>query len=180
MLRDDLRLATPPPHPSEIPAANPNALATTPTPPTAGVKLSLSIVNPRQISTHLNKLSQFNSTKSNLGTYSIEESDRESRTSHDTGSDSTKAPAFGEDNLLLSPNSNKEGLKRRKPKTNIVKSNSSFISRVIPHESINKRLQEHDPDGLFIFANINRAFQWLDLSSTTFSKVDNYLYKARS
>lgn len=180
MLRYDLRLATPPPHPSEIPTANPNALATTPTPPTAGVKLSLSIVNPRTISTHLDKLSQFNSTKSNLSTYSIKESEGESRTSHETGSDGAKAPAFGEDNLLLSPVSSKEGLKRRKPKTNIVKSNSSFISRVIPHESINKRLQEHDPDGLFVFANINRAFQWLDLSSTTYSKVDSYLWQAQS
>jgi WD40 repeat protein len=59
----------------------------------------------------------------------------------------------------------KDGLKRRKPKNNIVKSSSSFVSRVITHESTTKRLAERNPDGLFAFANINRAFQWLDLSS---------------
>ena len=41
VLRDDLQLATPPPHPSEAPIVNPNPLATTATPPTTGVKLSL-------------------------------------------------------------------------------------------------------------------------------------------
>jgi len=56
-------------------------------------------------------------------------------------------------------------LKRRKPKNNIVKSSSSFVSRVIMHESSNKRLADRNPDGLFAFANINRAFQWLDLSA---------------
>ena len=59
----------------------------------------------------------------------------------------------------------RDGLKRRKPKNNIVKSSSSFVSRVITHESSAKRLADRNPDGLFAFANINRAFQWLDLSS---------------
>lgn len=161
----------PHPHPSETPVANPNPLATVPVPPTTGVKLSLSTVNPRTITSQLYNLNTFGSTRSNLATFSIKESDRESRTSHESGSDGAKAPAFGEDNSLLSPTSNKEGLKRRKPKTNIVKSNSSLISRVVSHDSFNKRLQEHDPNGLFVFANINRAFQWLDMSSSTFSKV---------
>lgn len=138
-------------------------------------------MSPRKVPPQLYKLNAFGSTRSNLATYSIKESEKESRTSHDTSSDgalrqcaadvSGKAPAFGEDNSLLSSVMGKEGLKRRKPKTNIVKSNSSFISRVIPHEAINKRIQEHNPEGLFVFANINRAFQWLDLSSTNFSKV---------
>ena len=181
ILRDDIHLATPPPHPSDAPVVNPNPLATTPGPPTAGVKLSLSIVSPRKVPPQLYKLNAFGSTRSNLATYSIKESERESRTSHDTSSDGArrqysadvlgKAPAFGEDNSLLSSVMGKEGLKRRKPKTNIVKSNSSFISRVIPHEAMNKRIQEHNPEGLFVFANINRAFQWLDLSSTNFSQV---------
>lgn len=59
----------------------------------------------------------------------------------------------------------KDGLRRRKPKNNIVKSSSSFVSRVITHDSCARRLNERNPDGLFGFANINRAFQWLDLSS---------------
>jgi hypothetical protein len=78
---------------------------------------------------------------------------------------SGSAPAFGGDNTLLSPAS-KDGLKRRKPKNNMVKSNSSFVSRVIPHDGLAKRLIDHAPDGLFVFANINRAFQWLDFSSS--------------
>lgn len=72
---------------------------------------------------------------------------------------------FGEGNPALLGPTVKEGLKRRKPKNNIIKSSSSFVSRVITHESIQKRLNDRNPDGLFAFANINRAFQWLDLSS---------------
>ena len=76
-------------------------------------------------------------------------------------------PVFGEGNLALGPVVSKEGLKRRKPKNNIIKSNSSFVSRVIPHDTLAKKLNERDPGGLFAFANVNRAFQWLDLSSST-------------
>lgn len=143
-------------------------------------------MSPRKAQPKLYKLNTFDSTKSNLVTYSIKESEKESRTSHDTSSDgapqqftadaSSKAPAFGEANSYLSSASGKEGLKRRKPKTNIVKSSSSFISRVIPHDAMSKRIQEHSPEGLFMFANINRAFQWLDISSTTFSKVFSPFY----
>lgn len=79
--------------------------------------------------------------------------------------DDVTAPAFGEGNPALVPPPAKDGPKRRKPKNNIVKSSSSFVSRVITHESCTKRLNDRNPDGLFAFANINRAFQWLDLSS---------------
>lgn len=79
----------------------------------------------------------------------------------------TNTPAFGESNSLLAPAAQKDASKRRKPKNNMTKSNSSFISRVINHEALPKRLQERPRDGLFAFANINRAFQWLDLSSPT-------------
>ncbi|TQS31695.1 hypothetical protein Golomagni_08019, partial [Golovinomyces magnicellulatus] len=44
-------------------------------------------------------------------------------------------------------------------------SNSSFISRVIVNESLSRRLTDRPSDGLFAFANINRGFQWLDMSS---------------
>lgn len=138
-------------------------------------------MSPHKLPPQLFTLNTLGSTSSHHATFSIKESEKESRTSYDTGSDGAprqltadmagKAPTFGEDNSFLSPTSGKEGLKRRKPKTNIVKSSSSFISRAILHDSISKRIQEHDSDGLFVFANINRAFQWLDLSSTTFSKV---------
>jgi WD40 repeat protein len=82
--------------------------------------------------------------------------------------DGLRTPVFGEGNLslvALNGKDSKDPLKRRKPKSNIVKSNSSFVSRVIPHETLTKRLQEHNPNGLYAFANINRALQWLDLTS---------------
>lgn len=46
-----------------------------------------------------------------------------------------------------------------------------YVSRVIPHEALQKRLAERSADGMFAFANVNRAFVWLDLSSET--KVEN-------
>ncbi|KAB8224187.1 hypothetical protein BDV33DRAFT_188456 [Aspergillus novoparasiticus] len=134
-LKDDLHLATPPPHPSEAPVVNPNPLATVPTPPTSGVKLSLVSVGQR------NKLPVF------------------------TSKEKVTAPPFADGNPALAAIPTKDGLKRRKPKNNIIKSSSSFVSRVITHEASSKRLNDRNPDGLFAFANINRAFQWLDLSS---------------
>ncbi|GAB1195051.1 hypothetical protein APSETT444_004304 [Aspergillus pseudonomiae] len=134
-LKDDLHLATPPPHPSEAPVVNPNPLATVPTPPTSGVKLSLVSVGQR------NKIPVF------------------------TSNVKVTAPPFADGNPALVPVPTKDGLKRRKPKNNIIKSSSSFVSRVITHEASSKRLNDRNPDGLFAFANINRAFQWLDLSS---------------
>ncbi|KAG2417426.1 catabolite repression protein creC [Aspergillus terreus] len=134
-LQDDLHLATPPPHPSEAPIINPNPLATVPTPPTSGVKLSLVNIGPR------NKNPVFAMKESVL------------------------APPFGDGNPALAAPAVKDGLKRRKPKNNIIKSSSSFVSRVITHEASTKRLNDRNPEGLFAFANINRAFQWLDLGS---------------
>ncbi|OJJ77674.1 hypothetical protein ASPBRDRAFT_166737 [Aspergillus brasiliensis CBS 101740] len=135
-LRDDLHLATPPPHPSEAPVMNPNPLATVPTPPTSGVKLSLVSIGSR-IKTP---------------TPSVDGA-------------GAAASLFGDGNPALAAPPVKEGLKRRKPKNNIIKSSSSFVSRVITHETATKRLNDRNPDGLFAFANINRAFQWLDLSA---------------
>ena len=137
-------------------------------------------MNPRK-PPHLYKIADTGSTRSNLATYSIRESEKESRSSHETSSDGlaahlsntsgAKTPVFGEDNALLTPAIVKDGVKRKKPKTNIVKSNSSFISRVMPHEAMTKRIQEHNLEGLFAFANVNRAFQWLDLSPNNDTKV---------
>ena len=83
-----------------------------------------------------------------------------------TSTRSSNVPAFGEGNTALTSNIGKDAPKRRKPRNNIVKSNSSFVSRVTPHDNLTKRLMERDSGGLFAFANINRAFQWLDLSSS--------------
>lgn len=183
ILRDDLQLATPPPHPSEAPVVNPNPLATGAAPPTAGVRISLVSLNPKKIRPELYKTNTttssllrwrslgLNNSKESKESKEAEKEPRkstDSKSSQNGSSKSSNAPAFGEGNALLSPVISKEGgLKRRKPKNNIIKSNSSFVSRVIPHEALAKKLSERDQGGSFAFVNINRAFQWLDLSSGT-------------
>lgn len=191
ILKEDLHLATPPPHPSEAPIINPNPLATTPQPATAGTKVSLLSFNSRSSALLLYRAGTNRSTG---GYTSIQEHPNESRSSGDvpgssdgartslTGSAQApmsigSAPAFGEGNSsLVSPL--KDAAKRRKPKNNIAKSNSSFISRCIVHENLTKRLQDRPADGYFAFANINRAFQWLDLSSAQKVIVFNIMVQA--
>lgn len=182
VLQDNLHLATPPPHPQDAPIVNSNPLATTPLPPKASIKLTVCVTSPRKSSPQLYRVNTPTSTRSNLGTYSIRESEKESRSSNDTNGNGVttqfsssnaagRTPVFGEDNILLTPVAGKDSVKRKKPKTNLVKSNSQFISRVIPHDSLSKRLQEHNPEGIFVFANIDRAYQWLDLSSSSPARV---------
>jgi catabolite repression protein CreC len=180
ILKEDLHLATPPPHPSETPIVNPNPLATTPQPATGGTKISVLSMGSRSEPPSLFRISTNKSIRSGIQS-SIQENPNEGRSSVDApiGSDagtsisgSSKplpslgsAPAFGEGNIMLL-GTTKDAGKRRKPKNNIAKSNSSFISRCIVHENMTKRVQDHPIDGYFVFANINRAFQWLDFSST--------------
>lgn len=181
-LKEDLLLATPPPHPSEAPVLNPNPLATTPQPATAGTKVSILSLSSRSAPSLLYTL---NSSGSRAIQTSIQEHPSENGDYGDlgTGSDGGRgtslsdtatgplslgsAPAFGEGNVMLSATISRDNLsKKRKPKNNIAKSNSSFISRVIVHEGFPKRLSDRPADGLFAFANVNRAFQWLDMSSS--------------
>jgi hypothetical protein len=70
---------------------------------------------------------------------------------------------FGTGNASLSAATGKNV--KKKPKSNIAKSNSSFVSRIISHDNLAKRLQERSCEDLMIFANINRAFNWLDMDS---------------
>lgn len=58
-----------------------------------------------------------------------------------------------------------EKAKQKKPKNSIGKTGSSFVSRIVAHPNLSQRLQERSSDGLYLFANINRAFLWLDMSS---------------
>ncbi|GAB1315749.1 Catabolite repression protein creC [Madurella fahalii] len=176
VLKEDLHLATPPPHPSEAPVVNPNPLSTAPQPATTGTRLSLINLDVSPLSPAVYRTS----SRSDGVPGSIQEHPDESQSSTDARESSSdagrinstevpvfasNAPAFGEGNTLLTPAAQKDANKRRKPKNNMSKSNSSFISRVISHDTLSKRLQERAKDGLFAFANINRAFQWLDLSS---------------
>ncbi|XMA16938.1 hypothetical protein WAI453_009729 [Rhynchosporium graminicola] len=180
VLKEDLHLATPPPHPSEAPVQNPNPLATTPQPATAGTKISLLTFSSKSSAPLLYKVDTSKSVTSGGLSGSIQEHPAEDRVSADNvpgSSDGTSltgsaratlsigsAPAFGEGNSMLAA-AGKEAGKRRKPKNNIAKSNSSFISRCIVNENMAKRVQDRPANGYFAFANINRAFQWLDLSS---------------
>ncbi|KAL1841663.1 hypothetical protein VTJ49DRAFT_6769 [Mycothermus thermophilus] len=175
VLKEDLHLATPPPHPSEAPVINPNPLSTAPQPATAGTKLTLLNldVNPLAPAVRTGSRSEGTLGSGQDHTDEAQSSTDARESSSDAGRISSvdvagfkpTAPAFGESNALLAPAPQKDANKRRKPKNNLTKSNSSFISRVIHHDSFNKRLQDRPRDGLFAFANINRGFQWLDLSS---------------
>ncbi|KAI6432927.1 hypothetical protein MCOR21_003076 [Pyricularia oryzae] len=186
VLKEDLHLATPPPHPSEAPITNPNPLSTAPQPATAGTKASLLSLDTRSGPPVFTKSGSTTSLPSSGGdprfsSQELNESGNENSTDAGISSDgrgnstelAQSAPAFGQGNISLAKPQTKSG-RRRQPGNNITKSNSSFISRVIVHETLTKRLQERASDGLFAFANINRAFQWLDLSSP--NKAD-YLTK---
>lgn len=179
ILKEDLHLATPPPHPSEAPVINPNPLATNPQPASSGTKISLLSLEaqrpppafyrlaataalPGSIAEHPNEWRFSNDAK-----ISSDWEGRGTSTSDVGGPVSAAAPAFGNGNALLAPERFKDPNKRRKPKNNMTKSNSSFISRVIINETFSKKMTERSNDGVFAFANINRAFQWLDLSSPT-------------
>ena len=191
VLRDDLHLATPPPHPSEISPANPNPLATAMGLPGIGTRLSVAAVAGRSPKPQASRFESSSGTWSSAKKpHSIKESSRENRSSSDSygarvsselgtahsngltqGRDES-VPVFGDANALLTPlPSGKETLKRRKPKNNIVKSNSSFVSRVIPHEAFTKYMQDRNQEGPMAFANVNRAFQWVDLSSPTMVRM---------
>ncbi|CAK7200760.1 hypothetical protein SEUCBS139899_003459 [Sporothrix eucalyptigena] len=223
VLEEDLLLATPPPHPSEAPVVNPNPLATTPLPATAGTKISmLTLVDPPTPPALAALLSGAGRATSppvdGIGSPSTpfatveEHPDGESATTAAGGDSATgrlsfntnsaisgssdtalasagAAPAAsdaaGISNPLTANNFNNPttstagalaslagmggnkagGGKQRKPKNNVTKSNSSFISRVIVNDNLAKRLVDRPANGLFVFANINRAFQWVDMSS---------------
>lgn len=167
-LHDDLVLATPPPHPTEAPITSQNPLSTTPTPPTCGVKITPvyfenSLKEPRYFPVRINgtvKYPTIDTRRARCGSQEL-------------------PPVFGEGNpALYNHDREKEkeahrhldptamGHKRRKPKSNIIKSGSSFISRVLAQETAAKRMVEgRDPYGMILFANINRAFHWLDITA---------------
>lgn len=173
MLKENLHLATPPPHPSEAPIVNPNPLATNPQPATAGTKLSLLNLDARPPPFFYRAMSTLSLGQSSIQEHPNEDESKDPALSESDGRGTSSdgpqslgsAPAFGEGTALLHAQNSKDAGKRKKPKNNMTKSNSSFISRVIVHETLSKRMQERAADGLYAFANINRAFQWLDMSA---------------
>lgn len=179
VLKDDLLLATPPPPPSEANSQPTNPLATTPQPARAGTKVSLLNLSSGSLAPLLYRPTTGNSNVGRALQRSIEEHPQESSQSSDAASggsdtgdksapssarESSAVPVFGEDNHLLSGSSRDAG-KRRKSKTNMAKSNSSFVSRCMVNDTLSKKLSDRPDNGYFAFANVGRGFQWLDLSS---------------
>lgn len=142
-------LATPPPHPSEVPNTNPNPLATAASAPIAGTKITL--VNIKDGPTGLN----FPSKKSGVGSL-----ETDSRVSADTDGGSE-----GSGKVLGDKHGSNGAVRRKKPKNTIGKGNSTLVSRIITHDNLTKRIHDRNPDGTLMFTNINRAFIWLDWAS---------------
>ena len=144
-LREEITLSIPPPHPTEQLIMQPNPISTNPLPvPSATQAVIINAGAPRQ------------TTATDSGSIASGAS------GHSSTSDSVAAAAGIY--AALSPL-----LKRKKPKNNIAKTNSSFVSRIITHETLTKRLAERKNDDVFAFCNVSRAFEWLDL--TTQDKV---------
>ncbi|QPG94480.1 hypothetical protein C2857_006165 [Epichloe festucae Fl1] len=162
VLKEDLHLATPPPHPSEAPIVNPNPLATNPQSASVGTTMTLvriqsrpppfSYRGPAATTLSLGGASS-SMDQSGDGRYSTEggmssEDGRAPSTSDAPNSITMgSTPAFGEGNSLLVPSHTKDVNKRKKPKNNVTKSNSSFISRVIVNESLSRRMTDRPDDG---------------------------------
>lgn len=147
VLRDEISLACPPPHPSEPPPLQPNPLASAPWVESNGTYISICAVqDPKAFirPTYMPPVSKDSSSA---------DSDADSATSDAQPTQ----PLFGMQA--------RGEMKRRKPKNSMAKSNSAFISRIITHEHLAKRVAERSPEGLYGFININRSFQWLDLSA---------------
>lgn len=175
VLKEDIHLATPPPHPSEAPITNPNPLSTAPLPIAAGTRVSLVQIKSRD--TKVNNIyrnptiANSRDTQDGVESSVSAETDEESSTGRGgSGSSVTRSSdmahipeKFGNGNASLSAATGKNV--KKKPKNNIAKSNSSFVSRIIPHEHMAKRMLERSSEDLMAFANINRAFNWLDMDS---------------
>ncbi|EPQ65997.1 BgtA-21101 [Blumeria graminis f. sp. tritici] len=176
-LKEDLLLAMPLPCPSEVSHLNSNPLSTNPQPETSGTKVSLlSISSLRMVSQptteifgNLESLEEKGENQNRVKKYVQNNSGNiQRRRISPTGSvkfsQGVGSSPTSEENTILTTIGRDQG-KKKKPKNNIMKSNSSFISRCVVDENLNKRLQERKSDGYYAFANIDRAFQWLDLSS---------------
>ena len=146
-LREEVTLSIPPPHPSEPLIMQPNPIGTQALPVTAGSQAI--IINAFSSSARQNGFTDSGSIASGI-----------------SGQSSTSDGAAAAAGIYapLSPVS-----KRKKPKNNIAKTNSSFVSRIITHENFQKRLNEKKIDDVYAFVNVSRAYEWLDL--TTADKV---------
>jgi catabolite repression protein CreC len=141
-LREEVTLSIPPPHPSEPLIMQPNPIGTSALPITAGTLVCL-----------------FNAGVQRQPTATDSGSIASVTSGHSATSDSAAAAAG-----IYAPFSPLS--KRKKPKNNIAKTNSSFISRIITNDNLQKRLSDRKNDDLMAFVNVSRAIEWLDMSTS--------------
>lgn len=53
--------------------------------------------------------------------------------------------------------------KRKKPKNNITKTNSTFVTKITTHENLTKILANRTGEDIYLFWNTGRTFTWSDL-----------------
>ncbi|KAL1920333.1 uncharacterized protein VTP21DRAFT_1479 [Calcarisporiella thermophila] len=65
--------------------------------------------------------------------------------------------------------------RRKKPKNNITKTNSSFVSRIDTHPSLARILASKTNENTYLFYNLSKSFYWADLMTKpqeTISRID--------
>lgn len=148
--------------------------------PLAGTRLSLVTSAPGSLpSRSLHRTDTADSKKSgesrNVGKVDGEENISDEDKSSTSAKEKTlnlepsPLPIFGDGNPALAVPAGKDGKdvsKKAKPKNNLLKSNSTFVSKVLLHDLLSRRIQEHEEHDSYVIANIGRAVQWLDISST--------------
>ena len=140
-LREEITLSVPPPHPSEPLNLQPNPIGTSALPVTAGTQAYITTAG-----------AQRQSTATDSGSIASGVS------GHSATSDSVAAAAG-----IYAPLS--PLVKRKKPKNNVAKTNSSFVSRIITPDNLQKRLTDRKNDDIYAFLNVSRAYEWLDLTT---------------
>ncbi|KAF9911202.1 hypothetical protein EC991_004426 [Linnemannia zychae] len=118
---------------------------------------------PHQYQHHQEKPSGFRSLSRANSHYSMDDSSSQSSTP--AGSSAGFSSLFGG--------------KRKKPKNNIAKTNSTFVSKITTNENLAKILASRMNEDVYIFWNTGRTFTWSDLnqkpneplSHITFSKA---------
>ncbi|KAF2670336.1 WD40 repeat-like protein [Microthyrium microscopicum] len=194
-LRDSIALGQPSlPHSEQQPPPPPNPLDTRIQAPMVGTRLSIILFGPKNGMTMAPKQIRPDSpisTGDNSSQTGSQQDQQDSRSSNsismfrgpDWGAEmlsGQKTQILGHDNPALAQTNGKDtkdSRKAKKPKNNLVKTNSSFIQRVLPADNLTKRLNDRNAEGLLVFANVNRAFQWLDLAASEKSQKADPLTK---
>lgn len=169
--RDALFLAAIAQQPNFPVAQNTNVLDTAPRPSTAGVRMSgfpqCAVKSTTAVSdewpsatSHGTSADTAQSPKSPMANGSAR--------FRNLATGNLKAYVGGAASMPQSQTSAKDGtepVKKKKPKTNLLKSNSSFISKVMTHDALLKNLDKMDVKNGTAFMNNSRGILWYDFSA---------------